>query len=547
MVCTFGDLTDVTWWRDLALPARVVLGRDGRFLPSAPSDVDGDRYAPLAGRTVKQARRLIVEQLRASGDLLGEPQPLTHDVKFYEKGELPLEIVTSRQWYIRNGGRDTALRDGFLARGHELRWQPEHMRHRYDHWLGGLTGDWLISRQRYFGVPFPIWYPLAADGTIGYDTPITAAEDTLPVDPSSDVPPGYTGAQRGQPGGFIADPDIMDTWATSSLSPQIAGRWESDPDLFARVFPFDLRPQSHDIIRTWLFGTVVRAHYENAVAPWRNAVISGWIAGHDGRKISKSFGAASTPTEVLGKYGVDAVRYWAAQGRPGADLTYDDAQMRVGRRLATKLLNASKFALGFGAPASDAVSKPLDLSMLAELSTVVEAATEAFDRYDYTSALDVTERFFWTFCDDYIELVKERAYNGDDSARVALRTGLGTVLRLFAPVLPFVTEEVWSWWREGSVHRATWPSATGQLGDPAVLRLVGAALGQIRKAKSDRKLSMKAEVPRAEIRGSAAELTLVESALSDLTAAGRLAEVILIPAEHGSSVPPIGLVVSCAL
>jgi valyl-tRNA synthetase len=157
-----------------------------------------------------------------------------------------------------------------------------------------------------------VWYPVAADGTIGYDTPFVAAEDTLPVDPASDVPPGYTEAQRGRPGGFIADPDIMDTWATSSLTPQIAGRWESDPDLFARVFPFDVRPQSHDIIRTWLFGTVVRAHYENDALPWRNAVISGWIAGHDGRKFSKSHDAASTPTEVLAKYGVDAVRYWAA-------------------------------------------------------------------------------------------------------------------------------------------------------------------------------------------------------------------------------------------
>jgi valyl-tRNA synthetase len=205
------------------------------------------------------------------------------------------------------------------------------------------------------------------------------------------------------------------------------------------------------------------------------------------------------------------------------------------------------FVLGFGAPASDAISNPLDLAMLAELSTVVSAATGAFDRYDHTSALEVTERFFWTFCDDYIELVKERAYSGDDSARAALRAGLDTLLRLFAPVLPFVTEEVWSWWHDGSVHRASWPATAGSAGDPGVLRLTAAALGQIRKAKSDRKLSMKAEVPRAEIRGSARELALVESALPDLKAAGRVAEVILIPAEHGSSVPPIGIVVTCAL
>ena len=547
MVCTFGDVTDVTWWRELALPARVVLGRDGRFLPSAPSDVDAERYAPFAGRTVAAARREMVSRLRDSGDLIGEPEPLRHKVKFYEKGELPLEIVTSRQWYIRNGGRSPELRDALQALGSELAFVPSHMKHRYEHWVGGLTGDWLISRQRYAGVPFPVWYPIAGDGAIGYDTPLVAREADLPVDPASDVPPGYTEAQRGQPGGFAADPDVMDTWATSSLTPQIAGGWERDPDLFARVFPYDHRPQGHEIIRTWLFATVVRAHYEHGVLPWKNAVINGWIMDKDHKKVSKTHGSAETPTGLLAQYGVDAVRYWAAQGRPGADLTYDEAQMRVGRRLATKLLNASKFVLGFGTPASDAVTGALDLSMLAELSTVVSAATAAFDRYDHTSALEVTERFFWTFCDDYIELVKERAYNGDDSARSALRAGLTTLLRLFAPVLPFVTEEVWSWWHDGSIHRATWPSASGHSGDPAVLRLTGAALGQIRKAKSDRKLSMKAEVSRAEIRATAPELALVESALPDLKAAGRLAEVLLIPTEHGSSVPPIGLVVSCAL
>jgi valyl-tRNA synthetase len=548
MVCTFGDLTDVTWWRDLALPARVVLGRDGRFLPSSPSDVDAESYAPFAGLPVRAARRAIVDRLRATGALVGEPEAIRHKVKFYEKGEQPLEIVTSRQWYIRNGGRDAGLRDALLARGRELGWEPAHMRHRYAHWVGGLTGDWLISRQRFYGVPFPVWYPIRPDGTVDHEAPLLPDESRLPVDPSTDVPTGYTEAQRGQPGGFVADPDVMDTWATSSLTPQIAGGWERDPDLFARVFPFDHRPQAHDIIRTWLFGTVLRAHLEHDALPWRNAVISGWITDGKG-KFSKSLAtdAATTPTGLLAKHGADAVRYWSAKGRLGTDLAFDEAQMRIGRRLATKLLNASKFVLGFGAPDTDVVTAPLDRSMLAELSTVVEAATAAFDRYDHTTALDVTERFFWSFCDDHIELVKERAYAGDGSARAALRTALSVLLRLFAPVLAYVTEEVWSWWQPGSVHRAPWPQPPGIAGDPALSALTATALAQIRKAKSDRRLSMRAEVASAEIRGSATDLAVLEAGLSDLTAAGRIAEVILIRTEPDSSVPPIGIVVTCVL
>src|SRR5690606_12040723 len=257
MICTFGDLTAVTWWCDLALETRVVIGRDGRLLSEPPAGVAAGPYGELAGLRPDQARQRIAEMLRDSGDLIGEPRPITHPVKYYERGELPLEIVSSRQWYLRNGGRDPQLRAELMARGEQLEWVPPSMRHRYAHWVGGLTGDWLISRQRFFGVPFPVWYRLDANGEPDYDNPITPAEDRLPVDPSSDTPDGFDESQRGQPGGFIGDPDVMDTWATSSLTPQIAGGWERDPDLFARVFPMDLRPQSHEIIRTWLFGTVV--------------------------------------------------------------------------------------------------------------------------------------------------------------------------------------------------------------------------------------------------------------------------------------------------
>jgi valyl-tRNA synthetase len=553
MVCTFGDLTDVTWWRDLQLETRVVVGRDGRLLPDAPTGVAAEPYADLAGLRVNAARARVVERLRDAGALIGEPRPITHPVKFYENGDAPLEIVGTRQWYIRNGGRDPALRAELLALGRQLRWTPEHMRHRYDHWVGGLTGDWLISRQRFLGVPFPVWYPVGDDGEAVYDHPLLPAESRLPVDPASEPPDGFTEDQRGRPGGFVADPDVMDTWATSSLSPQIIGGWERDPDLFERVFPMDVRPQSHEIIRTWLFASVVRSRAEHGVLPWRDTVISGWILDPDRKKMSKSKGNALTPADMLSRYGADAVRYWAACGRPGVDLALDESQMKVGRRLATKLLNASRFVLGLAtdeasvrATSSDVVTEPLDRSMLARLSTVVGSATRHLEAYDYTAALATTEGFFWEFCDDYIELVKERAYSstapGAASARVALATALDTLLRLFAPFLPYVTEEVWSWWRTGSVHRAAWPvEADLAGGDERVLAIVGGALSRVRRAKSDRNLSMRASVAVATVTAPADVLDRLATASGDLRAAGRIETLDLTPVAEGE------LTVACEL
>ncbi|GAB3901901.1 valine--tRNA ligase [Microbispora bryophytorum subsp. camponoti] len=533
MICTFGDVTDVTWWRELDLPTRPVIGWDGRLLPEPPQGVPAGPYAELAGKTVHSARERIVEMLRESGHLDGEPRKIQRPVKFYEKGDRPLEIVTTRQWYIRNGGRDAKLRAELLARGRKLEWHPPHMRVRYDTWVEGLAGDWLISRQRFFGVPIPVWYPLDAGGEPIHEAPIVPPESALPVDPSSDVPPGYTEDQRGKPLGFAADPDVMDTWATSSLSPQIAAGWERDDDLFRRVFPMDLRPQAHEIIRTWLFSTVVRSHLEHGGLPWRHAGISGWILDPDRKKMSKSKGNVVTPMGLLVEYGSDAVRYWAANGRPGTDTAFDTGQIKIGRRLAIKILNASKFVLGFRSEGGGEVTEPVDLSMLAALGAVVAEATDAFESYDYTRALERTERFFWSFCDDYVELVKARAYDGDASAVAALRRALDVLLRLFAPFLPFVTEEVWGWWREGSVHRAAWPSA-GELpearhGDPAVLDAVAEVLRRVRRAKSEARLSMRAEVARLTVSGGQADL--VRMAQDDLCAAGNVEEFVLDPGD----------------
>jgi valyl-tRNA synthetase len=552
MICTFGDVTDIIWWRELDLPNRAILGWDGRITDEMPEAITSSRgkevFAELVGKTTFSAKQRIVELLQESGDMIGEPKPITHDVKFFEKGDKPLEIVSTRQWYIKNGGRDPDLRDRLIGFGKELNFVPDFMRVRYENWVNGLTGDWLISRQRFFGVPIPVWYPLDANGQPNYEEVIAPAIESLPVDPSSDAPAGYTESQRGVPGGFIGELDIMDTWATSSLTPQLAGGWIEDPEKFAKVFPYDLRPQGQDIIRTWLFSSLLRGEQEHSTLPWKNAAISGWILDPDRKKMSKSKGNVVIPAEPIDIHGADAVRYWAASARLGTDAAFDEGQMKIGRRLAIKLLNAAKFALSFDVPTGHSkITEPLDQAMLIALSDVVKTATNAFDEYDHTKALEVAEKFFWTFTDDYLELVKERAYNADGaiteaeqaSATIALRKALHVMLRLFAPFLPFAAEEVWGWWQKtsGSIHRAAWPTVDElvtdlDLGNQGLLELASIAVSGVRKAKTDAKVSMKAAVESAVIEAPSAVLSSLRLLESDLKSVGKIETLSYTEAEE---------------
>src|SRR4051812_21190652 len=543
MICTFGDVTDVTWWRELSLPVRAIIQVDGTLRDvawggagweSADAGRAQRHYAELKGLSAAKARAKIAEQLRESGDLVGEPRPITHAVKFYEKGDRPLEIITSRQWFIKT----IEFREALIARGRALKWHPEYMQTRFENWANGLNGDWCVSRQRFFGVPFPVWYPLDGQGRPQYDRAIAAREDQLPVDPSTDVPDGYRPDQRGVPGGFAGDPDVMDTWATSSVSPQIVCGWPDDQELFRLTFPMDLRPQAHDIIRTWLFDTVLRAHLEHDTLPWANAALSGWVLDPDRKKMSKSKGNVVTPLALLEEHGSDGARYWAASGRPGTDTAFDPAQMKVGRRLAIKILNASKFALMSAEPQGP-ITAAVDRAMIRNLAALVTDVTAAFEGYDYARVLQRTETFFWGFCDDYLELVKGRRYGEQDpegaaSANSALTAALSVMLRLFAPFLPYVTEEVWSWWREGSIHQAAWPAAeeltslivdntteTAQA-DQQTYAWATDVLFEVRKQRSEAKQPLKVPITKVTVKADPAAIALMPIVEADLRAALRV-------------------------
>ncbi len=553
MICTFGDVTDVVWWRELGLPVRAIIQPNGALRPvtwgergweSRDAARAQQHYDQLAGLSAVKARARIAELLRESGDMLGDPKPITHAVKFYEKGDHPLEIVTSRQWFIKT----MEYREALMRRARELRWHPPYMQTRLENWIEGLNGDWCVSRQRFFGVPFPVWYRVREDGVVDHEARLLPDESQLPMDPSTDVPAGFRADQRDTPGGFSGDPDIMDTWATSSLSPQIAGHWEEDPDLFARVFPMDVRPQAHDIIRTWLFSTLLRSELEHGSLPWANAAISGWVLDPDRKKMSKSKGNVVTPLGLIEAVpglkpdpamprpaGADGVRYWAARGGPGTDTAFDTSQMQVGRRLAMKLLNASKFVLSSVEPRG-AVTEELDRGILTNLAALVVDATRELDQYNYSSALVRTETFFWDFCDNYLELAKARRYGdrspaGAASANSAMLVALSVLTRLFAPFLPFVTDETWSWWQAGSVHNAAWPTGSevldaigGRDADASAVYLrTSEVLAEIRKQKTLRQLSPGAAVTEVAIFSDDDLRARLEGVAADLQAASRAA------------------------
>jgi valyl-tRNA synthetase len=556
MVCTFGDAMDVEWWKASGLPLKQMIDIGGRMLAVDYGEPPYESLDParaqrtqaeIQGKTVAQAQRRMAELLAEAGSavdgegaaLVGEPEPIQHPVKFYERGRRPLEFLPARQWFVRL----LEHKDALIAQGRKIQWHPEFMRARYENWVEGLNQDWCISRQRYAGVPFPVWYPLDSEGNPDYDAPIFARPEDLPVDPLSDAAPGYQDAQRDAPGGFSADPDVMDTWATSSLSPEIISGWPDDRERHAKLFPTDIRPQAHEIIRTWAFYTIAKAWLHEDEIPWHHAVISGWVLDPNRKKMSKSKGNVLTPAALLSEHSADAIRYWAGRARLGVDTAMDPKVFKLGRRLVTKLFNASRFALGqleragaeFSAVSIDDIREPLDLAYAARLRDLVEQATRSFDAFEYAGALQITEERFWEFCDDYLELVKVRSYADDDtparrSAIAVLQLSLRTFLRLFAPFMPFVTEEIWSWrfaadGSSRSIHTSAWPGAeeTSAIPAPAhadAFECAVEVLRKIRSTKTQAKKSLRWPIAQLEVRGPESERASLAPVISDVLLAG---------------------------
>jgi len=557
MCCTFGDDTDKEWWRKYKLPLRALLTKEGRIdfgneLYLMSFSWEGQQLSKyegivdLNGLKPKQANAKIIELLQAEGKLLKQT-PMVHTVKCAERSGTPIEIIPTHQWFIKIADKKEAL----LAKGAEVNWHPEYMRIRLNQWIEGLKEDWCISRQRFFGVPFPVWFSKRAgeEGKLIY-----ADISQLPIDPMVTAPKGYALDE------VTPSTDVMDTWATSSISPQLnAHAIAGNHARFKKLFPADLRPQAHEIIRTWAFYTIAKAHLHTDTVPWQNIIISGWCLAADKTKMSKSKGNVVTPVALIEEKGTDSVRYWASTSRLGTDTAFSEDLLKIGRKLVNKIWNASQFAaLNLdklsGKPTTAAqdnknaiITETLDLWILSRLNQCIAKATKAFETFEYCDARVAIEDFFWNdFCDNYLELVKARAYgensgqlNGQQqSALYAIHHCLDALLRLFAPFVPHITEELYShifddkFAQNGSVHaRGNWPQASDYPYLEAAEKSGMAAvdvLNIIRKAKSEANVSIKFPIEEVKVHASTENPKWEDliPVLEDLKSAGNAQSIV---------------------
>ncbi len=554
MVCTFGDIHDVEFWKAKGLPLRQIIEKEGTIgaieygsskFPSEQPEKANEVSKQLAGLYVKQARKKVVEFLSEEGScvagkgvaLVGEPKPTQQFAKHYEKGDHPLEYISTRQWFVKVLDYKKEL----IEQGKKIKWHPETMFKRYEQWVDGLNQDWCISRQRFFGVPFPVWYPLDGNGRPDFESPLYATKEQLPVDPLVEVPLGYSEDQRGKPNGFMGDPDVMDTWATSSMTPQISSHWGSDDERHNKLFPADLRPQAHEIIRTWAFYTITKSWMHGKEVPWKNIAISGWVVDPHKKKMSKSKGNVVTPESLIDQYSADALRYWASKAKLGSDTIYDENVFKIGQRLATKVFNASKFVFLQIEDVEDQflglenITEPVDRVWASKMNKVIEESTQAFESFHYATALSSVEAAFWEFCDIYLELVKTRAYKLKDSsegrsALACLSWTWRNFIKLMAPFLPYITEEVWSWHfaeKEGapSVHKSEWPkmiSLSDDKSEGPLIDMAKEALNALRGEKTTAQKSLRWPIEELVLKGQVKDLDYFKEIEKDIAFSSNL-------------------------
>lgn len=577
MICTFGDLMDVEWWKEFKLPLKQIVGRNGKMnqikfvsqniennseydtnFNSINSEKANYYYSQIEKKTISESRKIIINLLstvEASATnsnprkpLVEISPPILHSVKYFEKGNKPLEIISTRQWFLSLLDKKQNL----LQQASKVKWNPEFMVKKYNDWVEGLNSDWCISRQRFFGVPFPIFYKIDSNGQVLYNNYIIPNYDSLPIDPMFDVPHGFQESERGMPNGFIGESYVFDTWWTSSLTPQIVTGWLGDDKKHQKLFPLSLRPQSHEIIRTWAFYTIVKSFLHEDSIPWKEIVISGWILDKDGTKISKTKGNSPiTPMQLLDKYFADGIRYWAGLSRLGTDTKFDIAQLAVGRKLVTKIYNAGKLCFSYGPIRGDAVIKnDLDLSILAQLDSLVTQCNDYFSNHNFSKALREIEIFFWTrFTDYYLEMIKQRANENNvdvlsrESAIITMRFIMNVLLRLFAPFLPHITEEVWSWVLASStniktIHIAPYPTISEfeyikQFNDVNLKNIyfskmesVICCVDALRKCKADHGLNFSFQVESFSIKMNISDYNNLEHIWDDISYALRTKKIL---------------------
>ncbi|RLE41900.1 valine--tRNA ligase [Candidatus Woesearchaeota archaeon] len=491
MCCTFGDQTDVEWYLEHNLPLRISITKDGRMNQLA---------GKYQGMKIAEARKAIIKDLKASNMLVAQ-KPISHFVNVHERCGTEIEFLVSKQWFIRY----LDLKDKFLELGRKLKWYPKHMRARYDNWVKGLRWDWCISRQRYFGIPIPVWYCAKCDAEI------LADKEQLPVDPLVDKPPVKQCPKCGCKE-FVPERDVLDTWATSSLTPFIPAKWCEDEKFFNKIFPFSLRSNGHDIITFWLFNTIVKSYLHEKKLPWGHAMINGFVLDPHGDKMSKSKGNVVHPDTVLERFGADALRFWAASSKLGEDLPYQEKELVTGQKFLTKLWNASRFAIMHLSDYKPSVKPkrldPVDKWILSKLQAIVKQSTDSFEVYEFSKTKQLVEDFFWhVFCDNYLEMIKWRLYSEEEneaklSAKYTLYTVLLTLLKLIAPLLPHVTEEIYhahfiKHEKQKSIHLCSWPKYSKALVDTTIEKhgdWVVDIIARVRKLKSMQGLSLKTEL-----------------------------------------------------